>query len=299
MIGGTTGKIMKDKHEDRCYDPETLKKLQSVELEILRDFVELCDSHGITYFGIAGTGIGALRHGGFIPWDDDIDVAMPREDYDKFISAAESEKKYTDKYFVMDGKRFPGYPLLTTRWVMKGTEFVEWPLKDIDLPFGIFLDIYPLDQIPDDERKFRRQARQAFFWSKLLVLRCVPHPVLPVGGFKAQVIQVICGMIHTVLKVFRVSREWLFNRCLAVSTKYNGRGKTGRIDFLCDTTAYMNIHYIEDIYPLKKIRFEDIDLNFPNRIENNLEREYGDYMTLPPEDKRRNHCPYKLKFKEE
>ena len=87
--------------------------------------------------------------------------------------------------------------------------------------------------------------------------------------------------------------------CKAVSTQYNKSGETKRIDFLCDTTAYMNIHYIEDIYPLKELRFEDIDLKFPNRIENNLEREYGDYMTLPPEDKRRNHYPYKLSFKEE
>ena len=282
---------------DRCYDTETLKKLQKVELEILRDFTELCDKHNITYFGIAGTGIGAIRHGGFIPWDDDIDVAMPRKDYNRFVRIA--EKEYSDKYFVLNGKNYPNYPLLTARWVMKGTEFIEWPLKEIDCPFGIFLDIYPLDQIPDDEKKFRRQAIQAFFWSKLLILRSIPHPVLPVSGVKAKLIQSVCGIIHWTLKTCKVSKKWLYNRCLAVSTQYNGRGETKRIDFLCDTTAYMNIHYIEDIYPLKTIRFEDIDLKFPNKIENNLEREYGDFMTLPPEDKRKNHYPYKLKFKDE
>ena len=282
---------------DRCYDNETLKKLQKVELEILRDFVDLCDKNDITYFGIAGTGIGAIRHGGFIPWDDDIDVAMPRKDHDKFVRIA--EKYYSDKYFVLDGKRFPNYPLLTTRWVMKGTEFTEWPLKDIDCPFGIFLDIYPLDQIPDDEKKFKRQARQAFFWSKLLILRSIPHPTLPVRGFTAKIIQLICGMIHWFLKTFKVSKRWLYNMCYAVSTQYNGRGDTKRIDFLCDTTAYMNIHYIDDIYPLKTIKFEDIELKFPQKIENNLERAYGDFMQLPPEEKRKNHYPYKLKFKGE
>ena len=286
--------MINKKREDRSYDTDTLKKLQSVELEILRDFVSLCETHKLTYFGIAGTGIGAIRHGGFIPWDDDIDVAMPREDYDKFIKIA--KKEYNDKYLVLNGVDYPNYPLLTGRWIMKGTEFIEWPFKDIDCPFGIFLDIYPLDQIPDDEKKFKRQAIQAFFWSKLLILRSIPHPMLPFKGIKASIVQIICGIIHWFLKTFNVSKRWLYNMCLRVSTQYNGRGNTRRIDFLCDTTAYMNIHYVEDIYPLKTIRFEDIDLKFPNRIENNLEREYGDYMTLPPEDKRKNHFPYKLDF---
>ena len=279
---------------DRCYDNDTLKKLQSIELEILRDFIDLCNKNDLTYFGIAGTGIGAIRHGGFIPWDDDIDVAMPRKDYNKFVKIA--ERDYADKYSVLDGNHCSNYPLLTGRWLLKGTEFIEWPMKDIDCPNGIFLDIYPLDQIPDDEKKFKRQAAQAFFWSKLLILRSIPHPTLPVGGLLAKIIQVVCGIIHWFLKTFKVSKKWLYKMCLRVSTQYNGKGETKRLDFLCDTTAYMNIHYVDDTFPLRDIKFEDLNVKFPNRIENNLEREYGDYMTLPPEEKRKNHYPYKLDF---
>ena len=66
------------------YDESTLKRLQQAELEILKDFMRLCDAHGLQYFGIAGTGIGALRHGGFIPWDDDIDVALPGRTMKRF-----------------------------------------------------------------------------------------------------------------------------------------------------------------------------------------------------------------------
>ena len=279
---------------DRCYDNDTLKKLQSIELEILRDFIDLCNKNDLTYFGIAGTGIGAIRHGGFIPWDDDIDVAMPRKDYNKFVKIA--ERDYADKYSVLDGNHCSNYPLLTGRWLLKGTEFIEWPMKDINCPNGIFLDIYPLDQIPDDEKKFKRQATQAFFWSKLLILRSIPHPTLPVGGLLAKIIQVVCGIIHWFLKTFKVSKKWLYKMCLRVSTQYNGKGETKRLDFLCDTTAYMNIHYVDDTFPLRDIKFEDLYVKFPNRIENNLEREYGDYMTLPPEEKRKNHYPYKLDF---
>ena len=145
----------------REYDNETLRKVQLTELDILKDFIKLCDDNNITYFGIAGTAIGAIRHKGFIPWDDDIDVAMPREDHDRFIKIA--KEQYSEKYQVMNGYENSNYPLLTTRWMKRNTKFVEVPLKDIDCPLGIFLDIYPLDKIPDDEKLFKRQARKAFF----------------------------------------------------------------------------------------------------------------------------------------
>ena len=69
----------------REYDAEILKAVQNIELEILESFLEICEKHHLTYFALAGTGIGALRHQGFIPWDDDIDVGLPRADYEKFL----------------------------------------------------------------------------------------------------------------------------------------------------------------------------------------------------------------------
>ena len=75
------------------YAPLVLKRLQSVELSMLKDFKKLCDDYGLIYFGIGGTGIGALRHKGFIPWDDDIDIAMPRKDFERFLRFARREWK--------------------------------------------------------------------------------------------------------------------------------------------------------------------------------------------------------------
>lgn len=276
------------------YDEKTLKKVQAVELGILKDFVRLCDENNITYFGIAGTGIGALRHKGFIPWDDDIDVAMPREDHDRFVKIA--KEQYADKYYVLNGLEDSNYPLLTTRWILKGTEFIEEPLKNINCHFGIFLDIYPLDKIPDDEKLFRKQARKAFFWSKLLILRSIPYPVLAFKGWKAKLVHAICAVVHALMVVFRVSKKWLYRKCLEISTQYNYLESTKRIDFLCDTTAYMNIHSTDGMFPLVEYDFEDIKLKFPGNIKENLTLAYGDYMTLPPEDKRKNHYPYKLTF---
>ena len=132
----------------REYDQDTLKKVQRAELSILKDFIDLCEKHGLVYFGIAGTGIGALRHGGFIPWDDDIDVAMPREDYNRFCTLVKEER--ADRYLLMNTEENENYPLMTARLMLRGTEFREEVLKDIDCPLGIFLDLYPLDKLSDD-----------------------------------------------------------------------------------------------------------------------------------------------------
>ena len=129
------------------YEPEVLKKLQDTELSMLKDFMELCDSHGLLYFGIGGTGIGALRHQGFIPWDDDIDIAMPRRDFEKFLRLA--KKKWQGKYYILNNKTNENYPMMTTRLCKCGTVFQENVMRDVDCPFGIFLDLYVMDNIAD------------------------------------------------------------------------------------------------------------------------------------------------------
>ena len=105
----------------REYDQATLQRLQKLELDILKDFIYVCDKYELTWFSFAGTAIGALRHGGFIPWDDDIDVCLPREDFEKFLVAA--QKEFPDKYVMMNAEIDENYPLTTTRWMLKGTKF--------------------------------------------------------------------------------------------------------------------------------------------------------------------------------
>ncbi|MFR4008009.1 MAG: phosphorylcholine transferase LicD [Christensenellales bacterium] len=84
----------------REYDPQVLKRVQETELEILSDFIDLCERHQIDYFGVGGTAIGAIRHQGFIPWDDDIDIGFLRKDYDRFLLLAKEE--LSDKYELLN-----------------------------------------------------------------------------------------------------------------------------------------------------------------------------------------------------
>ena len=285
---------MKKKKQFKEYDDFTLKRIQEVELEILKDFMDICDRHGLDYFGIAGTGIGALHHHGFIPWDDDIDVAMPRDDFEKLLPLV--EKEMGDKYLIMNAERYPNYPLMTTRMTMRGTKFKEEALKNIDAPLGIFLDLYPLDKVSDNPKEARRQARDAWFWSKILILRSIPFPMLGFSGWKAKIIHAICGLAHLVLSILHVPKTWIYKKAYEAETRSNHYTKTKNLDFFCDTTPYMNLYAVKDIYPLRKLPFEDVELNFPHNLHNNLTGMYGDYMQLPPEEKRKNHYPYELEF---
>ena len=140
----------------REYDEETLHHLQRVERMIFKDFIDTCEQHSLRYFGIAGTGIGALRHKGFIPWDDDIDVALPAEDFHKLLEIYDRE--WADKYTIINTERDSNYPFPTTRIMLKETQFCEEALATLPLDLGIFLDVYCFDNVSDDEKAYKKQA---------------------------------------------------------------------------------------------------------------------------------------------
>lgn len=279
--------------QGKFYEPEVLARLQQEILSILDDFLKICEEYHLEYFGIAGTGIGAIRHRGFIPWDDDIDIAMPRKDFEKFLKLV--QKKMGDKYLVLNAKTCPQYPLMTTRLVKRGTVFIEEVMKDVDCPFGIFLDLYVLDNVSDNPFMYQVQSWAAWFVSKLMILRCIPRPTLAQKGFKAALIWSVCSFVNKCMNLLHVSPEGLRRSCEAVCRRYEKR-KTDRMAFLPDTSPYWNLVDKRKYHPLKKMEFEGRIINFPGNIEEMLTNMYGDYMELPPVEKRKTHYPYRLIF---
>ncbi len=159
------------------YDPATLERLHQVQLEILKDADALCRKHGLNYFVSGGTAIGAIRHQGFIPWDDDIDICFPRADYEKFMQFAEQEM--ADKYDLLTPLNTAGYTLMFGRMSKKGTVFVADTDKQCTYKPGIFIDLFPYDKVPIDKKLRRKQIRKAWIWARLIVLRCYgirPYP---------------------------------------------------------------------------------------------------------------------------
>lgn len=278
------------------YDPETLKKIQAVELEMLQDFDRLCEKHHLEYFAVGGTTIGLLRHQGFIPWDDDIDLGMLREDYDRFLKIAETE--YGDKYSVLNFEKNHAYPLMTTRWVRNGTTFLEENFKDIDANWGIFLDLFCFDNVPDDDRAFKRQGFLAWFWGKMLILRSIPKPVLEQRGLLQQCIWIACRVVNLLLRVFHVPPEFFYNRAYRQITKYRDTD-TQRVSYMFDPALYTSVMYRKDVLPTARRKFEWMQIKVPRDVEKYCRERYGDYMKMPPEDRRHNHVPYRLDFGEE
>ena len=278
------------------YEPEVLKKLQRTQTGILKDFHAICKKYNLSYFLLGGSGIGVVRHQGFIPWDDDIDIAMPRRDYDIALHAIEEEMG--EKYRILTPLTNKNYSVNVTKIQKIGTKFVPYHAKDSKCERCIDIDIFPLDNMPDDKKKRSRQLRKTWFLNKLLFLGCSGDPVIPLKGWKIQVAAVICKVTHIVLKVLHVSPPFLYKLLEKEETKYNDRD-----------TEYMNTFRVtmsdrsyiskKEMYPLVEMPFEDMTVYMPHDYDKYLTRLFGDYMTMPPKEKRVNHCPYILDFGDE
>lgn len=277
------------------YDDKTLKKLQRVELGILKDFEHLCKKYNLDYFLGGGSAIGAIRHQGFIPWDDDIDVNMTRKDYNQFLEIAKNEKEYLQKYKVVNNETDPNFPLMHTHWILKGTKFITEDFKHIDADLGIFLDIFCFDNVPDDDKLMKKQGTRAWLLGKFVILCGVKKPVIYIRGIKAKIILAISFIVHNTFKLFRLKPSFFYKKAKKEALKYN-HTTTKRMAYMFDPQRFTSILSKDEIFPTKKVMFDGVETRVANQVEVYLTKRFGNYMELPPVDKRHNHCPYILDF---
>lgn len=277
------------------YDPKVLRQLQLVETAMLKDFAEICEENEIDWFISYGTAIGVVRHKGFIPWDDDIDICMFRKDYERFAKIV-SDGKYAEKYELISAANSDDYLMPEAHWQLKGTKFIDKPslcYKNVTL--GIFLDLFILDNLADDLKERKKQERDCFLWGKLMMIRTIKNPILPFGGFKAKIAAAILYVAHYLMVIFRISPRWLYRKYTEASTRFNNVTTKYVTNFRCLEMEETKLT-LDEIYPLKKLPFEDMEVYVVNEYKKSLERLFGDYMQPPPEAKRHNHCPEILEF---
>lgn len=289
---------MKKYDRSKSYDPEILEKLHQVHLQILRDFMAVCEKYNLKYFVTYGTAIGAVRHQGFIPWDDDVDVSMLREDYDKFLKVFPKELK--GHYNLLTPERDGRYACTVTHLQRKGTTFISETSKNLKCEQCIYIDIFPMDYVAKGKIKETLQGLSANFWGKLLFLSGSAEPVILYGGIKGEIMSLACKGIHMILKGLHITPQWLYRQHKRVSTKYNHSSK--RSEYV---TSFEYMGCLKDkikkqgIFPLKEVKFEDIKVNLPGNYHELLKKVYGDYMKIPDKDNQINHMPLVIQFEGE
>lgn len=258
--------------------------LHEVDISITKEFIKICDKYGLKYYMIGGTMLGAIRHQGFIPWDDDIDLGMPREDYEKFLSVA--QKELPANYSIVNYKTDKNYQYYITRILDKETKVIEERIGNDNKYTHASIDIFPIDGTPNN-----KLLRKIYFF------RVIFHRAMMSLCYRDSIDRkrkrgILENIALLFLEKFPIT---LF------TTPYKQKEI---IDKLLRKNNFENSEYIGNImgaYRTKEIvpksfygegkmyKFEDIELRGLDKYDEYLKWTYGDYMKLPPEDQRKTH----------
>lgn len=262
-----------------------LKKLQYTELCILNDINQFCLEKEIKYSLYAGTALGAVRHSGFIPWDDDIDIIMTREEFEKFCIAWES--KPMDGYYFQDAIHFSEGCICHAKIRKNDTVFLSEGDEDNIGHNGIWIDIFVLDKVNDDF------FSKAYLWwngFKRIILSRV-NSTNTNDSIKKRILKYIIQFIPLKTRI----RE--YETASKNIARYDNTKKQFKwVDLCC--FGYFNILFPQKMTEhYKEINFEDKKFMIFEDYHTMLEMEYGDYMKLPPEEDRIcKHKPSVLEF---
>ena len=267
--------------------PELRPQWNAIISDVLREFIKICEEYGLNYFCAGGTVLGAVRHQGMIPWDDDIDVNMPRPDYDRFLEICESRDM--GDYEVVSPHNNQTYPLLFSKMCNRKTTLIE----DADIPcvFGLYIDIFPIDGTADDKdeafhlmrRYHKLKNRVTAISSHISFLNYIklllnPHEW---GRFVYKTIGFFGRQSYRASLLQRIdviSYKHPYNKAKNVILYSGGYGR-------------------RDIYPKEwfqeytMLPFEGIGIRVPAHYDDYLRQLYDDYMQLPSIEERGSRHP--------
>lgn len=274
-------------------DPAELAQLQKLSGMILAELDRVCMMLDIPYAVYAGTALGAIRHQGFIPWDDDVDVAMPRSAYERFLAEAPAE--LDDRFEIVNTRTEPNFTSPYSYLTLKGTYCIPEFYKACPYEKPISIDVFPLDKISDNPAIRKRQLRGTWLWGRLIFLRATPEPYLAFDGVKRNLVLAACHCAHSALKLFRQTPEKLQRRWEAAARLAENEDAKTMADF-SDRSPLAWSMTEDEMLPAIEMPFDDMLVKVPRKWDALLTREYGDYMKLPPVEQRKNHYPHRLDF---
>ena len=264
-----------------------ISQVKSIQLEIMDYFHSWCMENNIKYFISAGTLIGALRHKGFIPWDDDIDVVMLRKDYDHLIATFPNTEtgKYRLYSIEVDNNCTKPYAkIYDSQTVMiEGNERIETTL-------GVNIDIFPLENATDDIQDAIRMKKQIKIYDNILGVKLLDH------SDRGKTKNFLVGLLRMLSIPFTCG--WLIHNIIRRATKYKDNEDSR---FIVNAVIYAKGE--KEILEREWFK-ETVELDFEGRkylapvgADQYMHRLFGDYMQLPPEDKRVSHHSFKAYYK--
>lgn len=251
------------------------KKLKEYEVKVLDKFVSVCDEHKLDYYLAYGTLLGAVRHKGFIPWDDDIDVYMKPKDYYEFKKIMLDKK--LDGFFYQSFETEKYYCLPFAKLRMDNTSVVEEKLKDEDIHNGIYIDIFPLVPYPKDEKDRKKMFSNLKVINLFIEADLKNNPKYDYYGKVGKIISKTLKLIPRNLRNKVVIK--IFKNILFYEKEYD--------KYIClfENKTFEKSYFDE----CEKLLFEKNKYSVPKEYDKYLTDIYGDYMTPPPVDKRQGH----------
>ncbi|MDO4189792.1 MAG: LicD family protein [Lachnospiraceae bacterium] len=276
---------------------EEIRNLHKVLLVILDDLLKICDEYNLNFILIGGSAIGALREKGFISWDDDIDIAMPRKDFERLYNIV--EKKYAEKYSILHPQSEENYGRILPKIRLKNTDYrtiLEYDLNDA----GIFIDIYTIENIPDGKCKRFIHGIICLFMGFSLSCRRIYKGYSFFKEYNNGItfkIKAVIGLILSFASIEKWAKwtDYWYSKCKDETSKDVG-------------VPSDDFHYFGEIYSRSdfcnfvETVFEGRKCKIPSNFDSYLKKRYGDYMTPPNVDahERNSYISYDLGiYKEE
>lgn len=266
-----------------------LRKLQQEELEILVEFSRFCERYGLTWFLDSGTALGAARHKGFIPWDDDIDVGMPRSDYEKFLRLTESDMEISPGYTVHTFRNTPNYAAMFAKIYKDGTVFATKETIGAGCEQGIFIDIFPYDFLSTDLSIAKKVASRAHRWQVVSYLYHTSELSVFSSGLLGHLERICFLVAHRAIRLCLSREKILLNYENAIKRADGGR-------FIAYAYPVLPGFDEEVLFPTADCEFCGHIFPGPHEIERYLTISYGDWSQLPDPADRKTHLPVKLVF---
>lgn len=288
-------KLFSSQFPEYILDDATLKQLQDELFKILLDIKYVCDKYDIKYMLFGGTFLGAVRHKGFIPWDDDIDLMMQRKEVAKFVEKFRAE--FPDKYLVAEPLCDEKYIVKSIKIYKKGTEYIEIPYAGIDAFNMLFVDVFVIENVPANKVLRKIHCRTYNFFYRAASV-CVdykyPSPVIMEKAKENPDVADYMKLRRRLGNIFSHigGMKFYLKLCEKIGNKKKHTGWVG-----IPSAGYTHENYPENILcDTINAEFCGYEFPIPAAYDQVLTNMFGDYMQIPAPEKRESHVAYKVKF---